>query len=417
LSEPQAQALFLGLQPILDRKQDLVAYELLFRSGQANSANVDDDMLATATVINHTFTELGAEAVLGRHVGFLNLNAALLFSDVIELLPQDKVVLEILETVQVTPRLVERCKELKERGFRLALDDFSDRYDEYASLLDIVEIVKVDLQLLDRQQLAQTTARLRKWPVKLLAEKVDSREQMQFCMDLGYDLFQGYYFAKPTVITGKRLSPGQATLLRLMGLVLSDADTPEIEAVFKHSPDLAINLLKLVNSAAMGAHTQIRSVAQAIAVLGRGQLQRWLQLLLYAQSSEASSRFPSPLLVLAASRGKLMELLVQESHPNDRELIDRAFMTGILSLVHVLLGVPMTEVLERVPVSDQVRAALLSRENFLGTLLSLVEALEETRVEGISKALAQAPALDADRVRALQIQSLHWANSMGDAAR
>jgi EAL and modified HD-GYP domain-containing signal transduction protein len=112
-----------------------------------------------------------------------------------------------------------------------------------------------------------------------------------------------------------------------------------------------------------------------------------------------------------------MELLVQESHPNDRELIDRAFMTGILSLVHVLLGVPMTEVLERVPVSDQVRAALLSRENFLGTLLSLVEALEETRVEGISKALAQAPALDADRVRALQIQSLHWANSMGDAAR
>jgi EAL and modified HD-GYP domain-containing signal transduction protein len=417
LSEPQAQALFLGLQPILDRKQDLVAYELLFRSGQANSANVDDDMLATATVINHTFTELGAEAVLGRHVGFLNLNAALLFSDVIELLPQDKVVLEILETVQVTPRLVERCKELKERGFRLALDDFSDRYDEYASLLDIVEIVKVDLQLLDRQQLAQTTARLRKWPVKLLAEKVDSREQMQFCMDLGYDLFQGYYFAKPTVITGKRLSPGQATLLRLMGLVLSDADTPEIEAMFKHSPDLAINLLKLVNSAAMGAQSQIRSVTQAIAVLGRGQLQRWLQLLLYAQSSEASSRFPSPLLVLAASRGKLMELLVQESHPNDRELIDRAFMTGILSLVHVLLGVPMTEVLERVPVSDQVRAALLSRENFLGTLLSLVEALEETRVEGISKALAQAPALDADRVRALQIQSLHWANSMGDAAR
>jgi EAL and modified HD-GYP domain-containing signal transduction protein len=112
-----------------------------------------------------------------------------------------------------------------------------------------------------------------------------------------------------------------------------------------------------------------------------------------------------------------MELLVQESHPNDRELIDRAFMTGILSLVHVLLGVPMTEVLERVPVSDQVRAALLSRENFLGTLLSLVEALEETRVEGISKALAHVPALDADRVRALQIQSLHWANSMGDAAR
>jgi EAL and modified HD-GYP domain-containing signal transduction protein len=416
LSEIATQSLFLGLQPILDRKQDLFAYELLFRSSQTNSASVSDDMLATATVINHTFTELGAEAVLGRHCGFLNLNAKLLYSDVIELLPPGKVVLEILETVEVTPQLVDRCRELKGRGFRLALDDFSDRYEEYAPLLDIVEIVKVDLHLLDHVQLARTTTRLRQWPLTLLAEKVDSREQMKFCMDLGYDLFQGYYFAKPTVITGKRLSPGQAALLRLMGLVLSDASTTEVEAVFKHSPDLAINLLRLVNSVAMGAQTQIRSVTQAIAILGREQLQRWLQLLLYAQSSGPRAQFPSPLLVLAASRGRLMELLVEELHPGNRELIDRAFMTGILSLVHVLLSIPITEVLERLPVSAEVRTALLARENVLGSLLLLVEALEETEPDDINKALAHVPALDAEKVRSLQIHAVHWANSMGEAA-
>ncbi len=414
MTDSLAQPLFLGLQPILDRKQNLVAYELLFRSSQTNAASVSDDMAATATVINHTFTELGAEAVLGRHVGFLNLNATLLFSDVIELLPPEKVVLEILETVKVTPELVERCRELKQRGFRLALDDFSDDHDQYAPLLAIVEIVKVDLQQLDRQQLARTTARLKKWPVALLAEKVDSREQMQFCLDLGYELFQGYYFAKPTIITGKRLSPGQAALLRLMGLVLSDAPGSEIEAVFRHSPDMAVNLLKLVNSAAMGAQTEIGSVAQAITLLGRTQLQRWLQLLLYAQSSSPGSQFPSALLVMAATRGKLMELLMQELRPRDRELIDRAFMTGILSLVHTLLGVPIAEVLERVPVTPDVREALLSRGEFLGKLLTLVEALEETQVSSISQALAAVPAVDAETVRALQLQAMQWANRLGD---
>jgi EAL and modified HD-GYP domain-containing signal transduction protein len=413
----EAQTLFLGLQPILDRKQDLVAYELLFRSSQTNSASVTDDMLATATVINHTFTDLGAEAVLGRHYGFLNLNAKLLFSDVIELLPQDKVVLEILETVAVTDDLVVRCRELKQRGFRLALDDFSNRYEEYAPLLDIVEIVKVDLHLLDEEQLARTTKSLRKWPLTLLAEKVETGEKMQTCMNLGYDLFQGYYFAKPAVITGKRLSPGQVTLLRLMGLVLSDASTAEIEAVFKRSPDLAISLLRLVNSVAMGAKTNIRSITEAIAILGRSQLQRWLQLLLYAQSSDPQAHFPSPLLSLAATRGKLMELLAQELHPRDRELIDRAFMTGILSLVHVLLGIPIAEVLERVPVSAEVRVALLSRGNVLGNLLSLVEALEEVKPSEITRSLSQVPALDAGKVRALQICGMQWANSIGAVAR
>ena len=149
MAESGNQELFLGRQPILDRKQNLAAFELLFRSGHFNGAQVEDDVFASATVINHAFSELGVETVLGKHTGFINLSAPLIMSDVIELLPKNKVVLEILETVRVTDPLVQRCHELKQAGFTLALDDFTGREHEFRPLLDVVDIVKVDVQHMD----------------------------------------------------------------------------------------------------------------------------------------------------------------------------------------------------------------------------------------------------------------------------
>ena len=149
-SEAPQQELFLGRQPILDRKQNLAAFELLFRAGHFNGAKIEDDLSATATVINHAFTELGLEKVLGRHQGFINLSTPLLMSDVIELLPPGKIVLEILETVKVSHALIERCRELKAAGYTLALDDFRGHEREFTPLLQIVDIVKVDVQNLPR---------------------------------------------------------------------------------------------------------------------------------------------------------------------------------------------------------------------------------------------------------------------------
>ena len=366
---------FIGRQPILDRDNELFAYELLFRSGRArNEAHVQDNLAATASVISHAFAELGIEQALGPYKGFINCDETLLLSDIIEILPPDKIVLEVLETVEVTPAIVERCGELKTRGFTLALDDFVNYEDRWRPLLELVEIVKVDLMPLDQAGLARTTAALRRFPLKLLAEKVDSREQARHCHQLGYDLFQGYFFARPAIIAGRKLGHSQLSLVRLLGLVLGDAETSELETAFKHEPGLSVNLMRLTNSVATGVRTKVTSLRHAITVLGRRQLQRWLQILLY--TNPAGGNVASPLLQLAATRGRLMELMAGKLHPGNREIEDRAFMTGIMSLMPTLMGVELAEILKGINVATEVREALETRSGEVGRLLRLAEALE-----------------------------------------
>jgi len=411
-----AQELFLGRQPILDRDQNLVAFELLFRSSQVNGAQFDDDLLASATVINHAFSELGVEHVLGRYLGFINLSAPLILSDVIELLPKDRVVLELLETVEVNDSVTARLKELKAMGFTLALDDYLGEEEKYQEVLAIVDIVKVDVFGLDAKRIREITERLKRWPVRLLAEKVDARDQVELCTSLGYELFQGYYFARPTILTGRRLSHAEAAIMRLLGLVMTDADTPEIEQVFKHNPDLSLNLLRLVNSVAVGSRTRITSLSQALVLLGRSQLQRWLQLLMYAISSSPDANFPSPLLVLAATRGRMMEQLAVIWTGASAEARDRAFLTGILSLVSALLGVPLAEALKALPLPEEVRIALLDRTGNLGEMLRLVEMVEQTDVVSIAGMRARLPFLDAAAVNKAYVDAIEWANRIGETS-
>ncbi|MCC6658878.1 MAG: EAL domain-containing protein, partial [Rhodocyclaceae bacterium] len=198
-----AQDIFIGRQPILDREQRMFAYELLFRSGRQNFAQVSDDTTATATVLSHAITELGLEAALGPYLGFINLDARMLMSEVLEMLPRDKFVLEVLETVDLTPPVIARCRALKDLGFTLALDDFVSLEDQHRPLLEMADIVKVELMGMSEADLAATVKTLRQWPVRLLAEKVDNEAQVKHCLALGFELFQGYYFAKPTIIAGK----------------------------------------------------------------------------------------------------------------------------------------------------------------------------------------------------------------------
>ena len=410
MSDAAADQLFLGRQPILDREQRLHAYELLFRSGSRNFAEVTDGVQATATVIANAFSELGIEAALGSHRGFINVDEAFLFSDMLELLPRHAVVLEILETVPPTPAVVERCAALKAAGFTLALDDVIQLEPEFADLLALVEIVKVDIQPLSRVQLMQLVMKLKPLGKQLLAEKVDSREQMEQCQKLGFSLFQGYYFAKPTIIAGKKLDHSQLSLMKLMGLLLSDADTAELEAALKPEPGLSINLLRMTNSVGAGCTEKITSLGHAITLLGRRQLQRWLQLLVFASGSQGNT--DNPLLMMAATRGRLMELLAGEVRPGDSILSDQAFMAGIMSLMPALVGLPIAEVIAPLSLTANVRDALCDGGGLLGALLHIAECSENGDIAALSKALAELPALSPKAINRAQTQALQWANDI-----
>ena len=414
MSDTAADQLFLGRQPILDREQRLVAYELLFRNGTRNSAEVTDGLQATATVIANAFSELGVEAALGNCRGFINVDEAFLFSDMLELLPRHAVVLEILETVPPTAAVVERCAALKAAGFTLALDDVIQLEPEFADLLALVDIVKVDIQPLTRVQLMQLVMKLTPLGKQLLAEKVDSREQMEQCLKLGFTLFQGYYFAKPTIIAGKKLDHSQLSLMKLMGLLLSDADSSELETALKPEPGLTVNLLRMTNSVGSGSTEKITSLRHAITVLGRRQLQRWLQLLVFASGSQNGST--NPLLLMAATRGRLLELIAEELRPGDGALADQAFMTGIMSLMPALVGQPIDEIVAPLGLASSVRDALCDSSGALGEMLRIAENSENGELEQLANNLAHLPGLGPKALNRAQTQALQWANSIGQDA-
>ncbi|MDP2783051.1 MAG: EAL domain-containing protein [Sulfurimicrobium sp.] len=400
--------IFLAHQPILDVNQNIVAYELLFRSGDHGSCSVADDMAASATVIINTFNHFGAEKVLGQRRGFINVNASLLMSDMIELLPRDQVVLELLETVTPSAEVIQRCRQLKTMGFKLALDDFV--YDPcFDPLCGLVDFIKLDLMAVDPAQLGGIANQMKRWPVQLLAEKVESVEQFRLCRDLGFSHFQGYYFARPTTLRGKKVDPSKLVLLRLLSQILGDSENKEIEQTFKQQPSLSFNLLRLVNSVAMGLRNPVSSLSQALVMLGRSQLQRWIQLLIYTVSDGSSQS--SPLLQLAASRGRLIELLARTQQPGNSDYHDRAFMVGLLSLLDILLGMPMPEILDQLSINDEVKEALLDNSGSLGQLLILAERMERGNFDAAEDILAEAD-ISLAELTAAQMNTFHWVDGL-----
>lgn len=402
---------YLGRQPILDRHQALFGYELLFRNAPVGPAHVTNDLSATASVIAHA-AQLGMERVVGDALGFVHADADVIMSDIFSFLPREKVVLEVMDTMPITPALLERMTELVGQGFSFALDNVTSDTGHIQALLPLVEYVKMDMRNMPLAELMKLAPRFRQDNKKLVAEKVETRDEFKNCLDLGFDYFQGYYFAKPVIMSGKKLSPSQLAVMELMTLVTSDADNLEIERAIKRDVSLALNLLRLVNTPAVGARQRIDSLSQAVTILGRRQLQRWLQIMLYAEPSKRGHSM-TPLLMLATTRGRLLELLASKLRPSHRHAADIAFTVGIMSLMDTLFGIPMADILTQIPVNDEVAEALMFRGGFFGDLLKLAECIEriEEMDEHIIPTLRDL-AMSTDELVELEMAAFEWSDNV-----
>ncbi len=406
---------FLGRQPILDRNQNLVAYELLFRQQEnEESVIVTNELAASSNVIVNAYGQFGIQNVLGSQRGFINADPELIMSDIISLLPSKHVVLELRETEQISAEFLLRCKELKKKGYQFAVDNVTAINDKVKQLLTVTSIVKVNVLELDQEKLPALVAALKPWPVLLLALKVETREQQAQCMQLGFQMFQGYFFAKPEVMMVKRNDPGKLALLQLLTVIMSDSEVEEIEKEFKHQPGLSYNLMRMVNSVANGLPQKINSIKHAIMVLGRKPLQKWIQLLLYT-SNQSGDSMANALLQTAAARGKLMELIATAERPHDKNHHERAFMVGILSLLDVLLGIDMRQIVDKLAISEDMSQALISRDGRLGQELKLVEANENSEVESMQSILNELGFLSLSELANIEIQAIGWANRIGEA--
>ncbi len=395
-------------RPVVDRSLRPAAHELLFCAAQGDhdphvqpaSASVISD------VCNHGFAR-----VLGDLQGLLFLDAAALMSDIFDFIPANRIIFEIAPVPDEASR--ERMRRLGEAGFRFAV--VVDRDDEaLRAMLPLVMGACLDVREYDAATFASLAHGLRAAGKRLMAESVDTPEDFLRCRELGFDYYQGYHFAVPTIQPGRSLNPSQIAIMEMMTLIDSDADDAEIEHQLKSDVTLGLKLLRMANAPAFG-HRRLDSLRQALIVVGRNHLQRWLQLMLYADAVD--DRPALPLLMQASARGRLMELVAQTLRPGNRGIADSAFTAGILSLTDTLFSMPLPEILEQMPISEEIADALLKREGFLGALLSLAVCTEWVEDNGAAlRDLLGTLKLGFNDLYGLQLAAYEWSDAVARAA-
>jgi EAL and modified HD-GYP domain-containing signal transduction protein len=394
--------IFLARQPIFDRREALAGYELLYRAGAANFAAGASPERMAADVVLHALLEFGLERITPTAPAFLNCSSDLLVGGALDLLDPERVVLEVLETVTPDAAVLAACERLVRRGFRLALDDYTPAA---AALLPLASIVKIDVRAEPPEAIAETAERLRRPGLHLLAEKVETPAEHEAFQAMGFDLFQGYFYQRPEVLTGQGLSVAQMTLIRLMNRLRDEATSDaELEEAFRSDPALCHKLLRMVNAAALGGRG-IDSIGHALRMLGRAALGRWLALLLV--SSMGTGGLQRERVREAALRARMCELLAEKSEqaPPPGTL----FLLGMFSTLDALLRVPMAELLSRISLAPGIAEALLQRSGPYAVWLELVEGYLGGRWDAVMHAardlgapLAELPQLYGD--------SLQWAS-------
>lgn len=356
---------FVARQPIFEGDLSLSAYELLFRRGDENRAVVTDNDDATSTVIINAFTELGLETVVGDQRAWINVGREFVLDRLAFSLPADRVVLELLENQQVDEPLLEALRELRDAGYTIALDDFA--WDEtLIPLVQLAHIVKVDVMPMDTADVIRNVTALRPYDVLLLAEKVETREEFNVCAELGFDLFQGYFFCKPEVLSGKGIAPNRFTLLQLVAAMQDpNIEFGALETLITRDVALSYRLLRYINSAFFGLRTECSSIGRALTLLGLENVKRWSTMTVFAGLDVK----PQELILTALVRARMCELLGPSLGETNE---DQNFTLGLFSVIDAMMDAPMDEVLDAIPFADDMRQALIAGEGAKGALLSSV---------------------------------------------
>jgi len=403
---------FMARQPILNRLREIVGYELLFRSTSRNAATIVSHDIASASVISNVLAGFGFAEVLGDKIGFINVNQPLFFSELLEILPHNQTVLELLEFITLDERAMQRCLKLKKMGFRLSLDDhfYMPELEEFYKIIDIV---KLDILQIPPDELTGMVTGLLRTPVQLVAEKVETAAQFELCQKMGFHLFQGFFFQRPEMLQRDCLEPAELEMLQLLERLRHNPETEEIEDIFRRSPSLAFHLLKLVNSVNIGLRQKINSLRHAITLLGLDKLRHWVHLALFATADNQNRGLNNPLLEMAAVRGRLMEHLVMQRQgvPRGYELAEAAFMTGIFSLFDVLFEISMDVIIEGLNLTGEITGALLKREGDLGQLLALAEMVEQANFGEVERLLT-AVDISVEELVDAQMEAFNWRGMM-----
>lgn len=392
----------LARQPIVDRRMNLVGFELFYCGATGEPPPSGEGARWTSLMVTDLLAGIGLDRALGIFAGYVNVDHEFLGSRLVEILPPGRIRLELGHTVGNGPEALARAAALRELGYGLVLDGYCGDRSRVDPLLPMLDAIKVDMEAVGAARVAAVVRPFAGGRKALIAEKVSSPAQYQEALSLGFDLFQGYHFARPELMEGRRLRVDLSSLLRLLTLVTDDAEPDAIEAEFKRQPAMSVNLLRLTNSAAAGMRAPARTLREAILRTGLRPMRTWLQLLIYSAGGRGGA---SPLLHTAAVRGRLMELVALRTRGGEREFADRALMVGLLSLMHVVFGTTQDAFAAELRLDEDIRAALAARAGPLGRLLAMVESRE-----GV--AASPAPVVDESELGRLEMEAFAWASEV-----
>lgn len=366
---PVERSAFIGRQPIFDRSLEVYGYELLYRRGDEETAAVTDGDSASAEVALDAFLEFGLDTLVADRYAFINLTRNVLLSGVCRTLPPHRVVLELLEDLPCDHRVAAEVETLAGAGYRIALDDFAPD-DPRTPLLPFTSVVKLDLDAFDERTLRAVVGKIRTCPVALIAERVETHEQLEMCRSLGIGYYQGFFFARPTVVHGRRVPVERLTALRVLTL-LADPDTPlhVLAQAVAADVKLSYQVLRFANSALSAPAGAIESIPAAILRIGRDRLRAWLSVM----ALSGLDGTPSAALDLALTRARMCEALAQIAGARSPATW---FMAGLFSALDLLFNVPVDELLRDLPLTPGVVNAIVHRSGELGASIDAIVAFE-----------------------------------------
>jgi EAL and modified HD-GYP domain-containing signal transduction protein len=396
---------YVARQPILDPSGQVFGYELLYRSA-ANAVSCQDPRdAAAARVLNDAVLTLGLDTLTSGRKAFMNATRHVLLNELLTVLAPEAIVVEVLEDVDVDDDVIAACRKLREKGYALALDDFTLE-TRARVLLPFARYVKVDLLNTSDQERRQIEQIVPKG-VKLVAEKVESSEVFTSAKNHGYGLFQGYYFCKPMTFSGGALSARRLAYARLLAALNNpNVRVSNIEDLINHDASLTYRVLRCINSAAYGIRREIQSIRQAVVLLGLDQIKKWASVWALAGLNGGAS---SELVTIAILRARSCELVAAGAMGADNAA--EFFLLGLCSLLDSMLGQPMETAVAELPLSDNIRKALLGEQNHARALLDAVIAHERGEWDEAAR-IAGTLSIKPDRLPAAYAESLKWAREL-----
>ncbi|QBJ64582.1 HDOD domain-containing protein [Pseudoalteromonas sp. DL-6] len=401
-------SVFVARQAILNRNQNVVAYELLFRDSPENCFPGVSDGQATARLIMENQLNLGTRHITSGKKALINIGPESLKLDLCEFLPCKDVVIELLETIEPSDDTYELCRKLFHSNYKLALDDFvySPQWERF---LKLVNLIKFDIRLTPLAEIPLVVNKLKKYKnIKLLAEKIETDEEYKLARKMGFDYFQGYYFARPAMIEQKDIHYNYGLVIAIYSEVMKpDPDVKVITGLFELDAALAYKLLRLLNSGVFPLQSQISSLKQALVYLGQARLKKFVSLIVTAHTARDK---PIELMQMCVIRARFCELIASKVA---KQVQGEAFLTGLFSLLDAILDQPMALLVDKLPFPDEIKAALTGEKNNLYYILETVKAYETGSWWALEKAVLLIN-LDSAFLPKLYKQAVQWADSYKD---